>query len=126
MSVPAVLQVAVGGAFGSVLRYGMNLAVPRLMGSGFPWHTLGINILGSGVMGAVMVFLAHRGHQHLAPLLMTGVLGGFTTFSAFSMDTMLLAERGQTLAALAYVLASVLLSLAAFALAAQLTRSLLI
>lgn len=125
MSIPAVLQVAIGGALGTVLRYGMNLAVPRLAGIGFPWHTLVINILGSGAMGAVMVALAHRGPQHLAPLLMTGVLGGFTTFSAFSMDTMLLAERGQTLAALAYVLASVLLSLAAFALAAQLMRGLL-
>ncbi|MDR0808747.1 MAG: fluoride efflux transporter CrcB [Gemmobacter sp.] len=125
MSVPTVLQVAIGGACGTLLRYGMNLAVPRLAGHGFPWHTLSINTIGSGVMGAVMVALAHRGHQHLAPLLMTGVLGGFTTFSAFSMDTMLLAERGQTLAALSYVLASVVLSLAAFALVAQLTRGLL-
>ncbi|WP_151720594.1 fluoride efflux transporter FluC [Gemmobacter serpentinus] len=124
MSIPAWVQVAMGGATGSVLRYGMNLAVPRIAGMGFPWHTLVINVLGSGMMGVVMVWLAHRGHQHLAPLLMTGILGGFTTFSAFSMDTMLLAERGQHLAALAYVAASVLLSLAAFALAAQLTRSL--
>ena len=124
MTLPAVVQVALGGAIGSVLRYGMNLAMPRLTGHGFPWPTLVINVLGSGIMGAVMVRLALRGQQHLAPLLMTGLLGGFTTFSAFSMDTMLLAERGQVLAAFAYAAASVLLSLAAFAIAAQLTRSL--
>lgn len=117
----SLVQVAIGGAIGASLRYGVNLALPR---GGFPWHTLVVNVLGSALMGALMVALAHRGHQNLAPLLMTGVLGGFTTFSAFSMDTMALVGRGQTLLALAYVAASVLLSLAAFALAAQITRSL--
>ncbi|WP_149140252.1 fluoride efflux transporter CrcB [Gemmobacter caeruleus] len=117
----SLVQVALGGAIGASLRYGVNLTLSR---GGFPWHTLVVNILGSALMGALMVWLAHRGHQALAPLLMTGCLGGFTTFSAFSMDTMALMQRGQTVQAVLYVGASVLLSLAAFALAAQLTRSL--
>lgn len=118
------LQVALGGALGSLLRYGVNITLPRLTGSGFPWHTLVVNVVGSGVMGIIMVWLAHRGHSAYAPLLMTGLMGGFTTFSAFSMETILLAERGQAALAASYVIASVLLSLAAFVLAAQLTRSL--
>ena len=117
----SLIQVAIGGAVGASLRYGVNLALSR---AGFPWHTLAVNVIGSALMGCLMVWLAHRGHQHLAPFLMTGVLGGFTTFSAFSMDTMALIGRGQMLPAAGYVAASVLLSLAAFALAAQITRSL--
>lgn len=122
---PPVLQVAVGGALGASLRYGANIGIQRLAGSGFPWHTLAINVAGSALMGALMVLLAQRGQMHLAPLLMTGVLGGFTTFSAFSMETLLLIQRGQTAAAAAYVAGSVLLSLAAFASAAHIARSLL-
>jgi CrcB protein len=121
----ALVQVALGGAMGASLRYGVNLGMQRLLGSGFPWHTLTANVLGSAVMGMLMVALAHRGHQHLAPLLMTGLLGGFTTFSAFSMDTVALAERGQMTAAALYVAASVLIALAAFVLAVHLTRSIL-
>lgn len=121
----ALVQVALGGAIGASLRYGVNLGMQRLLGSGFPWHTLAVNVLGSAAMGVLMVALAHRGHQHLAPLLMTGFLGGFTTFSAFSMDTVALAERGQVVAAVLYVAASVLIALAAFVLAVHLTRSIL-
>lgn len=121
----ALVQVALGGAMGASLRYGVNLGMQRLLGSGFPWHTLAANVLGSAAMGVMMVALAHRGHQHLAPLLMTGLLGGFTTFSAFSMDTVALAERGQMAAAVLYVAASVLIALAAFVLAVHLTRSIL-
>lgn len=117
----SLAQVALGGALGASLRYGVNLALSR---GGFPWHTLAVNVIGSALMGGLMVWLAHRGNQHLAPLLMTGVLGGFTTFSAFSMDTMALVQRGQALHAFFYVAGSILLSLAAFALAAQITRSL--
>ncbi|PTX38130.1 camphor resistance protein CrcB [Gemmobacter caeni] len=121
----ALVQVALGGAMGASLRYGVNLGMQRLLGSGFPWHTLTANVLGSAAMGVLMVALAHRGHQHLAPLLMTGLLGGFTTFSAFSMDTVALAERGLMTAAALYVAASVLIALAAFVLAVHLTRSIL-
>ena len=85
-----------------------------------PWGTLVVNVLGSLTMGALYILLATR--THLSPLLLTGVLGGFTTFSAFSLDALKLWQSGQTPQALAYVAASVLLSLAAVALGAALTK----
>jgi CrcB protein len=123
--IPTVIQVALGGAIGASLRYGANLGIGRLLGAAFPWHTLAVNVIGSALMGGLMVILAHRGQQQLAPFLMTGILGGFTTFSAFSMDTISLAQRGETALAAGYVLASVLFSLAAFVCAAAVTRSLI-
>ncbi len=123
--IPTVIQVALGGAIGASLRYGANLGIGRLLGAAFPWHTLAVNVIGSALMGGLMVLLAHRGQQQLAPFLMTGILGGFTTFSAFSMDTISLAQRGETALAAGYVLASVLFSLAAFVCAAAVTRSLI-
>lgn len=106
------LQVALGGAAGSVARYGVNRAAMAACGPGFPVATLIVNILGSFLMGLLVVLLAQRGNA-LAPLLMTGALGGFTTFSAFSLDAVTLWERGQHGLAAGYVAASVLLSLAA-------------
>ncbi len=123
--IPTVIQVALGGAVGASLRYGANLGIGRLLGAAFPWHTLAVNVIGSALMGGLMVLLAHRGQQQLAPFLMTGILGGFTTFSAFSMDTISLAQRGETALAAGYVLASVLFSLAAFVCAAAVMRSLI-
>jgi CrcB protein len=123
--IPTVVQVALGGAIGASLRYGANLGIGRLLGTAFPWHTLAVNVIGSALMGGLMVLLAHRGQQQLAPFVMTGILGGFTTFSAFSMDTISLAQRGETALAAGYVLASVLFSLAAFVCAAAVTRSLI-
>ncbi|MCB1390531.1 MAG: CrcB family protein, partial [Rhodobacteraceae bacterium] len=76
-----LLQVALGGAIGASGRYLTGVAAIRLMGPGFPWGTLAVNVLGSFVMGAVVVALAHLSANRFAPLLMTGVLGGFTTFS---------------------------------------------
>lgn len=107
-----VLQVALGGAVGAVARHGVNIGAGRLLGPGFPVGTLAVNIAGSFLMGLLVVVLAGRGNA-LAPLLMTGLLGGFTTFSAFSLDTVTLWQRGQGAMALAYVAASVGLSLAA-------------
>ena len=107
-------QVAVGGAIGSVLRYLMVVAVSA------PLATLVVNVLGSFAMGILFITLATR--TSLSPLLMTGVLGGFTTFSAFSLDVLKLWESGQTLQAMLYVLASVILSLIAVALGAALAR----
>ena len=107
-------QVAVGGAIGSVLRYLMVVAVSA------PLATLVVNVLGSFAMGILFITLATR--TSLSPLLMTGVLGGFTTFSAFSLDVLKLWESGQTLQAVLYVLASVILSLIAVALGAALAR----
>ncbi len=112
-----VFHVALGGAIGSGLRYLSYQVVPA------PWGTLAINVLGSLAIGVLYVALAGRGH--LAPLLMTGVLGGFTTFSAFSLDALKMAQAGQGVQAGAYVLGSVLLSLAAVALGATLARSLI-
>ncbi|MDU8912222.1 fluoride efflux transporter CrcB [Aestuariicoccus sp. MJ-SS9] len=107
-----LIQVALGGALGAVLRYLTGVAAIRIMGSGFPWGTLTVNIVGSFLMGCLVVVLAHVGGMRHAPLLMTGVLGGFTTFSAFSLDAITIYERGQVALAAGYVAASVVLSLA--------------
>ena len=108
-----LLQVALGGAIGASARYLTSVGAMRLMGPGFPWGTLTVNVVGSFLMGVLVVVLAHKGGMKAAPFLMTGILGGFTTFSAFSLDAFTLYERGQTGGALAYVAASVVLSIAA-------------
>ncbi|MGB5557827.1 MAG: fluoride efflux transporter CrcB [Paracoccaceae bacterium] len=106
-------QVALGGALGASARYLTGVAAIRLIGPGFPWATLVVNILGSFLMGVLVVVLAHKSGTRLAPFMMTGVLGGFTTFSAFSLDALTLFERGQIWIAAAYVAGSVVLSLGA-------------
>lgn len=121
-SLAHMLQVAIGGAIGSALRYGVNVSAGRAFGTGFPFATLIVNVVGSFAMGMLVAVLAQKGGMKFAPFLMTGILGGFTTFSAFSLDTMTLWERGQTGLALAYVAASIVLSLAAIALALHLFR----
>jgi CrcB protein len=108
-----LFQVALGGAIGASARYLTNTAVMRWVGPGFPYGTLMVNILGSFLMGVLVVVLAHKGGTRYAPLLMTGILGGFTTFSAFSLDAFTLWERGQVALAGAYVAGSVVLSIAA-------------
>ena len=105
-------QVAIGGALGSVLRY---LTISLVGG---PMATFAVNVLGSLVIGILFVALSSR----LSPLLMTGVLGGFTTFSAFSLDALRLYEGGQMPQAMLYVAGSVISSLAAVALGAALAR----
>ena len=106
-------QVALGGAVGASLRYLTNTGVMRLIGPGFPWGTMTCNVVGSFIMGVLVVVLAHLGGNKFAPLLMTGLLGGFTTFSAFSLDAVTLFERGQIGLAALYVLLSVTLSVGA-------------
>lgn len=106
------LQVALGGAIGATARYGVYRAIP-FHGPGFPVATVAVNVLGSLVMGLLAALMAHRWNADFAPLLLTGVLGGFTTFSAFSLDVLTLWERGQQGGALIYVLVSVLLSVGA-------------
>jgi crcB protein len=118
-----LLQVALGGAIGASGRYLTGVAAIRLMGPGFPWGTLAVNVVGSFVMGVVVVTLAHLSANRFAPLLMTGVLGGFTTFSAFSLDALTIWERGQQGLAVTYVAASVVLSLAAIIAGLSLARS---
>ena len=106
--------MALGGAIGSILRY---LTIAAFTA---PVATLFVNVAGSFVMGILFVTLANRGP--LPALLMTGVLGGFSTFSAFSLDALKLWQSGQTFAALAYIGGSVILSLTAVALGAALAR----
>ena len=118
-------QVALGGAIGASLRYLTNVGALRLFGQGFPMGTLFVNVLGSFVMGVLVVVLAKKGGTHLAPLLMTGILGGYTTFSAFSLDALTLWERGQHSLAFGYVAASVILSLAAIAAGLFVARNLI-
>lgn len=121
------LIVFVGAGIGGMARHGVNVAALRLFGSGsFPFGTLFINIFGSLLMGCVVEYFAFRSgfNQHLRLFLTTGVIGGFTTFSAFSMEMVLLFERGQPTAALAYAAFSVVCSVAAFALSMTVLRSL--
>jgi CrcB protein len=103
-------QVALGGAIGSAARYLTSVAATRLMGHGFPWGTLTVNVLGSFLMGVLVVFLAEKGGQRFAPLLMVGILGGYTTFSAFSLDVITLFERGQIVTTALYAAATLVLT----------------
>ncbi|OUS22582.1 fluoride efflux transporter CrcB [Litorivita pollutaquae] len=119
---PVLLQVAVGGAIGASLRYLTNVGAMRVMGAGFPWGTMTVNVVGSFLMGVLVLYLAQKGGTRFAPFLMTGLLGGFTTFSAFSLDALTIFERGQAGLAALYVGASVVLSLAAIAAAFFLMR----
>ncbi|MEM6577670.1 MAG: fluoride efflux transporter CrcB [Pseudomonadota bacterium] len=119
-----LLQVGIGGAIGSMLRYAMGVAVMRAVGTTFPVAVLPVNIIGSFLMGVLFVVLTHRDMMHLGPLLMTGVLGGFTTFSAFSLETFVLYERGEIGLAAIYVLASVVFSVLGLGLGIWLARSL--
>jgi CrcB protein len=106
--------VFIGGGLGSTLRHTINMVSARLLGTAFPYHTFIINITGSLVMGLVAGYLAFKGgaSQPWRLFLMTGILGGYTTFSAFSLDTALLYERGAIGLAALYVLGSVVLSIA--------------
>jgi CrcB protein len=108
------LLVFVGGGLGATLRHSINVFCIRVLGTAFPYHTFIINITGSIVMGLIAGYLAFKGEasQPWRLFMMTGILGGYTTFSAFSLDTALLYERGETGLALLYVLGSVAFSIA--------------
>jgi CrcB protein len=112
--VTGFLVVFLGGGIGAALRHGINLISARLFGAAFPWHTLIENVTGSLAMGLLAAYFAFKGgdaSQHWRLLLTTGILGGYTTFSAFSLDAVLLYERGQTALAALYVLGSVVLAI---------------
>jgi CrcB protein len=122
---PVVFWVALGGAIGSAARYGVNVWSGRLLGTAFPWHTLIVNLLGCFTMGLLTGLMALRlniGHEARA-FLTTGILGGFTTFSAFSLDFALLVERKALMSAGAYAAGSVLCSLAAVIAGLHLARA---
>ena len=108
------LLVFVGGGLGASLRHAVNMLCARCIGTGFPYGTFIINITGSTVMGLIAGYLAFKGEasQHWRLFLMTGMLGGYTTFSAFSLDAVLLYERGEIGLALFYVIGSVVFSIA--------------
>jgi len=111
------LLVFIGGGLGAIARHGINRAGLALLGPGFPWWTLAVNVAGSFAIGLLAgLFGAWETGHNLRLFLTTGVLGGFTTFSAFSLDALTLWERGAGLQAGLYVLGSVIVSLiAAFA-----------
>jgi CrcB protein len=106
--------VFLGGGIGAALRHGVNILAARTLGTGFPHGTLIINVTGSLIMGLVAAWFAFKGDasQHWRLFLTTGILGGYTTFSAFSLDAALLYERGEIGSAALYVLGSVVLSIA--------------
>ncbi len=109
------LLVGLGGAIGAMLRHGAGLMSMRVMGTDFPWGTFAINIFGSLCIGIITGLLAlmTTWSQETRLFAVVGVLGGFTTFSAFSLDTILLFERGQIVNAALYVVGSVVLSVVA-------------
>lgn len=115
----SVFYIAAGGALGAIMRYGMMCGMTRLAGFSFPYGTLVVNVIGSLAMGLLIGALAK--HSSLLGLdnskahlfLAVGVLGSFTTFSTFSLDVVALFQRGETLSVLAYILASVILSIVA-------------
>jgi CrcB protein len=110
------LAIALGGAAGSVLRYAVQTAL-RPASAGFPWGTLTVNLAGSFLIGLCAALAERQGAgSWILPWLMTGLLGGFTTFSAFSLENADMLRDGRILAAASYVLSSVLLgALLAFA-----------
>jgi len=111
--VKIVLAIAAGGALGSVARYLFAGQVTRLAGSHFPWGILVVNVLGSFAMGVLVETMARSwsASPEMRAFLAVGVLGGFTTFSSFSLDAALLIQRGSLGPAAAYVLGSVALSI---------------
>jgi len=111
----AYLWIAIGGALGSMGRYATGIYVGRWLGTGFPWATLMINVFGSFLIGAFAEAFALRWStsQNVRVFLVVGICGGYTTFSTFSLDIVTLINRDANLAALAYIIASVILGLAA-------------
>jgi len=116
--------VFIGSGIGGALRHGVNVLSLSLIGIGFPYGTLFINIIGSALMGLVIgLFSGSQLSGHDTRLfLTTGILGGFTTFSAFSLETVLLWERGQHIAAIGYVVTSVIVSIVSLGLMLYLMR----
>lgn len=110
-----LLAIAAGGALGAVFRYGMSNGIYQWLGRDFPWGTLAVNMLGSLLMGFLYVMLFERlaASAELRAFLLIGVLGAFTTFSTFSIETLLLVENGQLLRAVMNMLSSVVVCVAA-------------
>ena len=124
--ISTVSLVALGGAIGAACRYLVSVGLLRLMGPAeFPLAIITVNVIGSFLMGVFVVAAAHKELTHLSPFVMTGLLGGFTTFSAFSLEAVTLMERGQITAAGAYVALSVGLSIGGLMLGLWIARGVL-
>jgi len=124
---PVILQVALGGAIGASMRYYSGGVAIRLFGTSFPYGTMFVNILGSFLMGFAAFYMLERmdgSYGRYAPFIMTGIMGGFTTFSAFSLDALFLLERSRFLAAAVYMGGSVALAMLALFIGMALARSL--
>ena len=121
-----IALVAAGGAIGSVFRYLVGVWSVRLAGANFPWGTLAVNLAGSFMIGFLVELVARRlnASMEMRLFLVTGVLGGFTTFSSFSLDAVSLFERGTLGLSAVYVLASLVVSIAAVFAGLALGRSL--
>lgn len=110
----SLAMVAFGGALGALARYLAGIGIVRLLGhTGFPLGIVTVNILGSFLMGVFIAVAENRGLTHLSPLVATGFLGGFTTFSSFSLETVTLWQRGEAGLAALYVVLSVVVSILA-------------
>ena len=116
------LQVALGGAIGAALRFLTGVGILRLIGPGFPIAVMAVNVFGSFMIGLFVVFATQRGVTQLNPFVMAGLLGGFTTFSAFSLEAISLFELGAMWQALAYVVMSVVLSIGGLMLGLMIAR----
>lgn len=124
--ISAIIQVAIGGAIGSVCRYLTGQVAERLLGTGLPYGTLAANLIGSMLMGIAFVFLSDNLGEagKYSPLLMTGFLGGYTTFSAYSLEAWQLFDSGRPIAALGYAGGSAALAIASLAVGIALAKAL--
>jgi fluoride exporter len=121
-----LILATIGGALGSGARHLVNISMTRALGPAFPWATLAVNVVGSFLMGFLVDMIMRRfgGSPEMRTFLATGILGGFTTFSAFSLDISTLLSRDEIATALIYILASVAISLLALYAGLALSRAL--
>ncbi len=124
--ISTIAVIAFGGALGAVARHSVNVGAVQIFGHGFPWGTMIVNVLGSFLMGLAIAKFATMDHvsQELKTLYITGFLGAFTTFSTFSLDFVVMWERGEMMQALAYMLVSVVASILALFIALWVMRGL--
>ena len=116
------IQVAIGGAIGAVLRYLVGVGLLRLYSPGFPISVLIVNVIGSFLMGFFVVAFLQRGGEMLNPFFVTGLLGSFTTFSAFSLEAVNLFEQGAVSQSIAYIFMSVVFSIIGLIFGSMLAR----
>lgn len=122
-----ILAIGAGGAIGAVLRHFVGMMFLHMMGANFPWGTISVNIIGSFIMGVLVTYFAlvWNPSQELKAFLTVGLLGGFTTFSAFSLDVITLWERGASMAAMGYIMGSIMLSILALSFGMMMVRMLI-